>query len=54
VHVLYSTPTGLQAENPDDVLWTQDSPDVLDAGENSDRFGWSLAGPASSSAHPDF
>jgi hypothetical protein len=47
VHVLYSTTTGLQAEDPDDVLWTQDSPDVADRGEPGDRLGWSLAGPTS-------
>jgi hypothetical protein len=54
VHVLYSTATGLQAENPDDRLWTQGNAGALDKGENGDRFGWSLAGPMSSSAHLDF
>jgi hypothetical protein len=47
VHVLYGTAEGLQAEDPDDRLWTQDSPDVEDRGERWDRFGWSLAGPTS-------
>jgi len=54
VHVLYSTAMGLQAENPDDRLWTQGSGGVLDKSENGDRFGWSLAGPMSSAAQLDF
>jgi hypothetical protein len=54
VHVLYSTGAGLQAEAPDDQLWTQDSVGVLDVGENSDRFGWSLAGRNSSAGRLDF
>jgi FG-GAP repeat protein len=54
VHVLYSTEIGLQAENPDDRLWTQGAGGVLDKGENSDRFGWALAGPMSSSSQFDF
>ncbi|MGH2573705.1 MAG: FG-GAP repeat protein [Actinomycetota bacterium] len=47
VHVLYSTAAGLQAEDPDDVLWTQDSPGMEDRGETGDRFGWSRGGPSS-------
>jgi hypothetical protein len=47
VHVLYSTATGLQAVNPDDRLWTQESADVADAGEWGDRLGYSLAGSTS-------
>jgi hypothetical protein len=47
VHVLYSTATGLQAVDPDDRLWTQDSADVGDASEWGDRLGSSLAGSTS-------
>jgi hypothetical protein len=47
VHVLYSTATGLQAVNPNDVLWTEDSPGAADASEWGDLFGWSLAGATS-------
>jgi hypothetical protein len=54
IHVLYSTAAGLQADNPDDALWAQNTPEVFDVGENSDRFGWSLAGPASSATQFDF
>jgi hypothetical protein len=32
--------TGLQAVGPDDQLWSQDSPDVLDSAETNDQFGW--------------
>jgi hypothetical protein len=47
VHVLYSTSAGLQAVNPDDVLWTQDSPDVADSSDWGDWFGSSLGGSTS-------
>jgi FG-GAP repeat len=32
--------TGLQAVGPDDQLWSQDSPGVLDTAETNDQFGW--------------
>jgi hypothetical protein len=43
VHVLYGSPSGLQASAPDDQLWSQDSPEVLDLAEPGDWFGWSVA-----------
>ncbi len=43
VHVLYSGVLGLQADDPDDQFWTQDSPGVADETENLDRFGLSVA-----------
>ncbi|HXJ66141.1 MAG TPA: hypothetical protein VNN79_20455 [Actinomycetota bacterium] len=43
VEVLYGTGSGLQAGAPDDQLWTQDSPDVLDQREAGDLFGFQLA-----------
>jgi hypothetical protein len=44
VEVLYGTTTaGLQADGPDDQLWTQDSPGVQDQAEEGDQFGRSLA-----------
>jgi hypothetical protein len=43
VHVLYAGAGGLQAASPDDVLWSQDSPGVLDTEEPSDVFGTAVA-----------
>jgi FG-GAP repeat len=43
VHVLYAGAGGLQAVSPDDVLWSQDSPGVLDTEEPSDVFGTAVA-----------
>jgi FG-GAP repeat len=42
VNVLYGSGGGLQADSPDDQLWTQDSPGVKDAAEAGDEFGYSL------------
>jgi hypothetical protein len=45
--VLYGGPNGVQATAPDDQLWSQDSPDVLDFGEIGDEMGfggWVLTG----------
>jgi hypothetical protein len=43
VNVLYGSPCGLQADatcgNPDDQVWTQDSPGVKDQAEAQDQFG---------------
>jgi hypothetical protein len=43
VHVLYGSLGGLQVAFPEDQLWTQDSADVEDEAEGSDRFGRALA-----------
>jgi hypothetical protein len=43
VHVLYAGPSGLQAVSPDDVLWSQDGPGVMDSEEPNDVFGSSVA-----------
>jgi len=43
VNVLYGGPDGLQADSPDDQLWTQDSRGVRDSSESEDLFGWALA-----------
>jgi hypothetical protein len=43
VHVLYGSLGGLQVAFPEDQLWTQDSTDVEDDVEGSDRFGRALA-----------
>jgi hypothetical protein len=40
VHVLYGTAAGLRT--PDNQLWHQSQPNVLDSAENDDRFGSSL------------
>ena len=42
VQVLFGGPNGLQADSPDDQLWSQDSPGVKDKAENGDLFGRSL------------
>src|SRR5207244_3356702 len=42
VAVLYGSAGGLQASSPDDQLWSQESPNVLDHPEVSDEFGWSV------------
>jgi hypothetical protein len=42
-NVLYGSGAGLQATDPDDQLWSQDSPGVQDKAESADRFGWALA-----------
>jgi hypothetical protein len=41
--VLYGSVQGLQADDPDDQLLSQDSPGVQGEGEAGDNFGWSLA-----------
>jgi hypothetical protein len=41
--VLYGSVQGLQADDPDDQLLSQDSPGVKGEGEAGDNFGWSLA-----------
>jgi hypothetical protein len=41
--VLYGTAAGLQATAPEDQLWHQDSPDVIDTADVDDEFGGSLA-----------
>jgi hypothetical protein len=38
-HVLYGGPDGLQAVSPDDQLWTQGAPDVLEQAEAGDKLG---------------
>ena len=43
VAVLYGGTGGLQADSPDDQLWTQDSPGVQDQAESNDWFGRNLA-----------
>lgn len=43
VAVLAGSPSGLQADSPDDQLWSQDSPNVLDDSETGDQLGWWLA-----------
>jgi len=40
VQILYGSASGLQAVSPDDQLWTQDSPHVLDQAEPQDEMGW--------------
>jgi hypothetical protein len=41
IHVLYGSATGLQADNPDDQVWNQNSPGVPGDGEQSgDNFGY--------------
>jgi hypothetical protein len=42
VNVLYGGPGGLQADDPDDQLWTQDSAGVQDRAEAGDQFGRSI------------
>jgi hypothetical protein len=41
--VLYGSVQGLQADDPDDQLFSQDSPGVKGESEAGDNFGWSLA-----------
>jgi hypothetical protein len=43
VNVLYGAAGGLQARDPDDQIWGQNSPRVKDAAEEDDYFGWALA-----------
>jgi len=43
VNVLYGGPEGLQADSPDDQLWTQDSRGVRDSAESGDFVGSALA-----------
>lgn len=43
VNVLYGGPNRLQADQPENQFWTQDSPNVLDQIEILDSFGFSLA-----------
>jgi hypothetical protein len=50
VAILHGTATGLQADSPDDQLWTQDSPGVLDQAEAGDLFGFALASGGCSSS----
>lgn len=42
-HVLYGSSEGLQASSPDDQIWHQDSPGVMDTAEADDRYGDVLA-----------
>ena len=42
VNVIYGTAGGLDAAN--DQLWSQDSPGILDSREQSDLFGYAVAG----------
>ena len=41
--VLYGSATGLQATSPDDQVWNQDSPGILDSAETGDLFSAALA-----------
>ncbi|MGH2572677.1 MAG: hypothetical protein ACRDGU_04210 [Actinomycetota bacterium] len=43
VNVLYGSAGGLQAADPADQFWSQDSPGVEGAAEAQDNFGWALA-----------
>jgi hypothetical protein len=43
VHVLYGSAGGLQADSPDDAVFTQDSPGVRGTAASLDMFGFSLA-----------
>jgi FG-GAP repeat protein len=43
VAILHGSGSGIQADTPDDQVWSQDSPDVLDTSEPLDEFGMSLA-----------
>jgi len=43
VAVIYVSASRPQFTTPDDQFWNQDSPNVADAAENNDAFGWSLA-----------
>jgi hypothetical protein len=43
VNVIYGGVNGLQADQPENQFWTQDSPNVLDQVEAKDQFGFSLA-----------
>lgn len=43
VNALYGSAAGLQADAPDDQVWTQDSPDVQDLAESGDAFGHAVA-----------
>jgi hypothetical protein len=43
VSVIYGSPAGLSATATPDQFWGQDTPDVEDAAEASDYFGWVLA-----------
>ncbi len=42
VNVIYGSSTGLKSAG--NQLWTQNSPGILDAAENNDEFGFSVAG----------
>jgi FG-GAP repeat protein len=44
VEVLYGSPAGLQADGPDDQLWSQDSPGVQDRAGEKEYFGTALSG----------
>jgi hypothetical protein len=43
VNVLFGSAQGLQASNPNDQVWHQESPSVRGAAESGDHFGWSVA-----------
>jgi FG-GAP repeat protein len=43
VQVLYGGPNGLQADAPDDQLWSQNSTGIKDRAESKDAFGRALA-----------
>jgi hypothetical protein len=52
--VLYGSAVGIQAADPDDQLWSQDSPGVRDRAEKDDRFGRALtAGDFNGDGWPD-
>jgi FG-GAP repeat len=43
VNVIYGSPAGLSTTAVPSQFWSQDSPNVQDAAESGDQFGWSLA-----------
>lgn len=47
VHVLYGSAAGLQAQSPDDRLWSQEDLGMADPAEEGDQFGYAVAGPTS-------
>lgn len=47
VHILYGSADGLQAESPDDRLWSQEDAGMADPPDEGDQFGFAVAGPTS-------
>jgi hypothetical protein len=47
VHILHGSADGLQAESPDDRLWSQEDAGMADPPEEGDQFGFAVAGPTS-------